>query len=289
MEIVANCPTLVEITVVENATQDDVTGAKNWACIKKDTDDIIVQATTNPDNNDAWKQIKWSGDSGKAVPNKPNQRKLSRSSSKKFHVKAELGGVEDDLYVWILWAKVTILTSGKTPDNAVQFDGKHDGTEKLGIVTWDGGDKAAGRVIPVAKILPKGVQDVVKSGWVFERERKSHDWRDGAKDDEGNTENDYWNTIFVNDISHACFQKLTPDDNDKIYDRDAPSIGRANIVTNQETYNNFQQWVEWNNQECSDKVGWYFCARRVKAKSPQIVYTKIGTGNITLPDDPHFK
>jgi hypothetical protein len=284
----AQKPKLVKITVIDNATQNNVTGNKNWACIKKATDDVIIEATTNPNTEEAWKQITWSGDSGVAVPDKPNQRKLSRSNSKKCHVKAELGGVEDDLYVWVLWAEVTILTSGTTPANAVQFNGKHDGTENLGAVTWDGGDKAAGRVIPVAKITPAGVHDVVKSGWAFERRRQSHDWRDGSKDGEGDTDNDYWNTVFVDDTSYPCFQKLTPDDQDKIYDRDAPSIGRANIATNQETYNNFKQWIEWNSAPCSDKAEWYWKARRKKASVPQVTLKEVDTGKILLPDSPHF-
>jgi len=82
-------PKLVRLTVIQNATQTHVTGAKNWATVKKSTDDVIVEATTTPNNNEEeWKQINWSGDSGTAVPGKPNQRKLSRSTSKKYHVEA---------------------------------------------------------------------------------------------------------------------------------------------------------------------------------------------------------
>ena len=200
-----------------------------------------------------------------------------------FHVEAELGGVKDHVEVWVLWATVTILTSGTTPANAVQFAGKHDGTENLGAVSFDGGDKAAGRVVPVGAIAPIGIQGVVKSGWAFKRERMSHDWRDGNKDGEGNGVDDYWNTAFVDDTSYPGFQKLTPDNDDKIYDRDAPSIGRSNITTDQETYNHFRQWIEWNGEKCSDKAEWYWKARRLKANSPQITVKDVGTGSIALP------
>jgi len=143
-------PRLVRLTVIRNATQNNVTGAKNWAAIKKATDDVIVEATTTPNNNkEEWQQITWSGDSGTAVSGKPNQRKLSRTTSKKYHVEAELGGVKDNVYVWVLWATVTINTSGTTPPNAVQFGPLFDGTENLGAISYDSGRQARGKVAPV--------------------------------------------------------------------------------------------------------------------------------------------
>jgi hypothetical protein len=289
-ETKAKCPSykLAYLTVVQNATQTHVTGQKNWACLKKTTDEVIVQATTIPNTEEFWKKINWSGDSGDAVSGKPNQRKLSRAAARHYHVEAELGGVKDHVEVWVLWATVTILTSGSTPANAVQFAGKHDGTENLGAVSFDGGDKAAGRVVPVGTIAPIGIQGVVKSGWAFKRERMSHDWRDGNKDGEGNGVDDYWNTAFVDDTSYPDFQKLTPDNDDKIYDRDAPSIGRSNITTDQETYNHFRQWIEWNGEKCSDKAQWYWKARRLKANSPQITLKDVGTGSIALPAKSFF-
>ncbi|MBN2592659.1 MAG: hypothetical protein JXA81_04055 [Sedimentisphaerales bacterium] len=280
-------PKLVNITVTKNAAQTNVTGAKNWACIKKATDDVIVEATTSPNTEDAWKQIKWSGDSGAAVPGKLNQRKLSRSDSKKYHVEAELGGVKDDLYVWVLWAEVTILTSGTTPKNAVQFGADYDGTENLGAKSYNGGKEARGKIVPVAKISPAGVYNIVKSGWAFKRERMSHDWDDGNKTKPGNSTSDYWNTAWVDDTSYAVYQKLTPDADDKIYDRDAPNI--AAFGTNDaETYNNFQQWVEWGGDVCSDKAGWYWKGRWDKSKAPQVTLKDVGTGSIALPNKSHF-
>lgn len=282
-------PKLVSLTVIRNATQTNVTGAKNWATVKKSTDDVIVEARTTPNNNEEeWKQITWSGDSGTVVSGTPNQRKLSRTTSKKYHVEAELGGVKDDVDVWVLWATVTNLVSGTTPANAVQYGVRYDGTENLGAQSYDSGNKAVGKVVPVALITPAGVHDVVKSGWTFKRERMSHDWTDGSKEGEGNGTSDYWNTTWVDDTSAASFQKLTLDDQDKIYDRDAPSIGNATIVNDQETYNNFRQWTEWNSEVCSDKAGWYWKARRESSKSPQVVLKELNTGNITLPGTSHF-
>lgn len=278
-------PKLVKLTVIQNATQTNVTGAKNWATVKKSTDDVIVEATTTPNNNEEeWKQISWSGDSGTAVPGKPNQRKLSRATSTKLHVEAELGGVKDNVDVWVLWATVTNLVSGTTPANAVQFGSRYDGTENLGAKSYDSGNKAVGKVVPVAQITPAGVHDVVKSGWAFKREVKSHFWTDGVK---LAGEPRAWSVDWANDDSLASFQKLAPDPDDKIYDRDAPNIG-AFGTNDAERYDNFRQWIEWNSENCSDKAQWYWQGRWQKSATPQITLKDVGAGNIALPEKSHF-
>jgi hypothetical protein len=285
-----DCPEsckLVSLTVIKNATQTNVTGAKNWAAIKKSTDEVIVQATTTPNTEACWQKINWSGDSGDAVPGKPNQRKLSRSASKKFHVQAELGGVSDSVDVWILWATVKINTTGTTPANAVQNGADEDGTENLGARSFDNGKQAVGKVVPEAKITPAGVHNVVKSGWEFKRERMSHDWNDGAKASEGEGETDYWNTTWVDDTSYAQWLKLTPDNDDKIYDNDSPNIS-AFGNTDAETYNNFRQWIKWAGDDCSDKAEWYWQGRWKKSANPQVTLKDVGTGNIHLPDKSFF-
>ena len=277
--------------MIRNATQTNVTGAKNWATVKKTTDEVIVEATTTPNTEACWNQINWSGDSGSAVPGHPNQRKLSRDTSKKYHVEAELGGVRDHVDIWILWATVTNLATGTTPANAVQYGARYDGTENLGARSYDGNKKAVGKVVPVATITPAGVHSVVKSGWAFRRNRWSHDWADGRKYKPPDFSVDYWNTGWVDDTSSPSLQKLTPDDDDKIYDRDAPSIEAAGM-NDYETYNNFEEWVEWNgftaDEACSDKAGWYWQGRWQKSASPQVTLKDVGTGSITLPDKSHF-
>lgn len=279
----SNCK-LVSITIVQNATQTNVTGPKNWATVKKSTDDVIVEATTNPNTPDAWNQINWSGDSGTAVPGKPNQRKLSRATSKKYHVEAELGGVTDHVDVWVIWATVTILTSGTTPANAVQFGSRYDQTEKLGAKAYDNGKKAVGKVVPVAQITPKGVHNVVKSGWGFKREMKGHVWVDGVR---LTSDPRFWTTNWVDDTSDIAFQNLIPDADDKIYDRDAPNIAGFG-TTDSEIYYNFRQWVEWNNERCSDNASWYWKGRWKKSANPQVTLKEVDTGNITLPNKSHF-
>jgi hypothetical protein len=275
---------LVSLTV-RNATQTNVTGAKNWAAVKSSTDDVIVEATTTPNNEETWRQITWSGNSGSAVTGHPNQRRLSRSTSTRYHVEAALGGVTDHVDVWILWATVTNHTSGTTPANAVQYGSRYDGTETLGARSYDSGNSAVGKVVPVATITPAGVHSVVRAGWTFERQKMRRDFQDGAQD------TSRWDTSWQPDTSHASFQRLTPDNDDKIYDRDAPNIADFGVTDSYERSDNFRQWVEWNGDRCSDHAGWYWRARWKRDQTPQVTHKELSTGAISPlpgPTDNHY-
>lgn len=284
---VAPCPLackLVSLTVIFNATRTNVTGSKNWATVRKATDDVIVQAKTSPDTEDCWKAIKWSGDSG-SPGDKPNQRKLSRTTSKKLHLEAELGGVKESLDVWVLWATVTINVSGTTPVDSAQFGTIGDGTENLGAKSYDGGKAARGKVAPIAIITPAGVHDVVKSGWAFKRQMTGHVWIDGAK---VTGDPRFWKPDWsVDDTSATAFTRLTPTADEKIYDLDGPSI-LAVGTSDAEVYYNFRQYIQWNGDMCSDYSLWYWQGRWQKSASPQVTLKDVGTGNIALPNDSHF-
>ncbi len=290
-------PKLIRISIVENATQKNVTGPKNWAAVQK-SGNATVEVTTAPGNNaEEWKQVQWSGDTGDAVPNFPNRRKLSLAASKKYHLEAKLGGVSDSLDLWVLWATVEILTKGPRPANAAPFDpGIRDNTQDLGAVTYQSMSSsiideqagifvdnmgASGKIAAVATLSPKGVNQVVKAGWTFERQVWTHDWLDGAK---GPRSNDNWKK----DTSLAANLKLTPDSADKIYDIDGPDLRWGQFTS--ESYNNFKQWIEWNGEKCSAEAPWHWQARWVvnKDMSKQITMNDLGTGNITLPSKPFF-
>ncbi len=290
---------LLKLTVVENATQANVTGDKNWAAVKKDSAHVIVEATTAPNNNEAeWKQIRWSEGSGSPVPGKPNRRKLSLAVSKKHHVEASLGGVKDHVDVWVLWAVIEIKKNGLRPPGAAPFDpGSRDATDKLGAVTFKSPsssviDEEAGifvdnmgasaKVAPVATLSPKGVHKVVTSGWAFKREVFSHNWIDGHSAPSTNK-------VWTSDTSKPKYLRLTPDSEDKIYDLDAPDIRWGE--KSYETYNNFRQWIEWNGEKCSDYGLWYWQARWKVDRNTgkQITLNDVGVGkNIVLPNKPHY-
>ena len=66
---------LVSLTVASGATQQNVSGARNWAALKQNGQ-VIVEATTEPNTSACWNQIVWSGDTASAVPGHPNRRQL---------------------------------------------------------------------------------------------------------------------------------------------------------------------------------------------------------------------
>jgi hypothetical protein len=288
----------IKLTIVENATQKNVSGPKNWAAVRKDATFAIVEATTSPKNNDeAWKAIKWSGDAGEPVPGNTNRRKLSLAASKRYHVEAELGGAKDQLDLWVVWATIEVKTSGPRPARAAPFDpGTRDKSDQLGPVTYKSLSSsvideeagtfvdnmgASGKVAPVATLTPKGVSKVVKAGWGFERQVWSHNWSDGQRTKQ-------YNDAWTRDTSAAAYLRLTPDDEDKIYDLDAPDIRWGQF--SYESYNNFRQWIEWNQQRCSEYAPWYWQAVWVldRDMSKQIRLNDLGVGNKKQPEKPAY-
>ena len=289
---------LVKITVIENASQDNVTGRKNWVAVKSDKAYATLEATTAPQNNpDEWKQIRWNG--GEAVSGQPRRRRVSLAASKKYHVDAQLGGVSDFVDLWVVWASIEILTTGIAPTNAAHFDkGSRDNSPKLGAVTYETVTSsvideengvfvqnvgASGKVAPVATLTPKGIAAVLKSGWTFERDAWSRNWVDDGHEAPGT------NKTWTRDTSKPQYLKLTPDTSDKIYDLDGPDLRWG--AKNWETYNNFRQWIEWNKTVCSDFALWHWNARWVLNKDPkkQIPLKDVGPGNPPLPSGPFFK
>jgi hypothetical protein len=107
---------------------------------------------------------------------------------------------------------------------------------------------------------------------------------DGFKFEDAKT----WTKTWVDDTSSPTYLRLTPDDQDKIYDLDEPDLrfGRFSTVT----YNNFREYVEWNGEICSDFAPWHWNARwRAKADpAKQIELNSCDTGNPALPNKAHY-
>ena len=293
---------LVRLTVVSHATRDNVTGARNWAAVRSDTDDVIVEATTEPNTQACWSQIKWSGDAGSPVVGRANQRRLSRGTSRRYHVQAELGGKSDSLDVWIIWATIEIRMTGQVPQNSAQFHpSMRDQTQRLGAVTYESmsGNMygqtyvnnigASAKVALVATLTPNGINEVVTSGWSFRRELWVHTWVNGRPEPPGTARLSQWTTAWIDDTSNADWLRLTPDGGDRIYDLDAPDIRHS--LRSYEGYNNFRQWIEWNGEMCSDYAPWFWQVRwqAHRDQSKQILLNQAGNGNITLPDKPFFR
>ena len=275
---------ILSVTCESGATQTNVTGADNWASVK-DNGTVVVKATIYPEI-DAYNLpsdfITWDG--GDAGDDQLH-RNVPKDSSEKTVVTANCGSSDGHVNIWILWATIEIKTDGSTPGNAVQNGTDYDGTETLGPVVYDGGSKAAGKVVPIATITPEGVNSVVKSGWAFKREKMDHHFKDGAKDPSD------WNENWTDDTSNASWTMLTPDNQDKIYDNDAPGINQHLCQSSYEVYNNYRQWVEWNGDHCSDYAYWYWQARFKLDQNPNITKKDVNTGQISLPDEnsSHYK
>ncbi len=262
---------LISLTVVTGATQTNVTGADNWAAVKTKAGDIVIaQAKTKPNNPDGWAQIQWTN-GAKCVTD--NQRSVDKGTSAKTTVTAQIGRNQFSVNIWVLWATIQILTANPKPANAPNFGTADDGTENLGAVTWQNGNLGAGKICAVGKITPAGVHNVVTSGWNFRRDKWRHDFKDGAKD------NDRYDSTWQGDDppqgSSDPFKKCTPDNDEKIYDLDGPSIGPAG-TDSYERYDNFREYIQWNGDMCSDYTGWYYKARWKKNNT--------GTNQVTLND-----
>lgn len=278
-------PTLVALSVVEGTRIGD----SKWATIRKGGAGIVIEAKTSPDGLDVWRRIKWSG-AGERVADKPNQRRLSRAKSKKYRVVASLGGREQHVDVWVLWATITILTKGNAPANAARWTkelaayGKPaDGTDKLGAIPFNNGREAVGKIVAVATITPKGIHDVVKDDWGFRRAKEGTIWTDAGTPEQHSAGWPRW----TDDQSPEEAQKLTPDADDKIYDTDAPSEGLTSMWNESQRYINFRQWVEWNGERCSDFALWYWKARWQRGATPEeITLKEVGLGNIPIPSAP---
>jgi hypothetical protein len=232
------CPDgkLVSLTVISNATQTNVTGAKNWATVKKSSDEVIVEATTNPNTDACWQAINWSGDTGSAG-DQPNRRKLSRAASKKFHVQAELGGVSDYVDVWVIWADLEIkIGSGDTIDTGNDASGLAAGHKwpsflgdgnNLGPMVSDGTpltyNYVVGKMQAKATLSPTGIEDVVTSNWQMRRKKTVKGYSNGVQYRSDGPD--------VDDTSDADWVDNDPKSGTstrEIYDLDAPGCDRAN-------------------------------------------------------------
>jgi hypothetical protein len=292
-------PVLRDLSVIDGATQRNVSDLNSWATTRKRRSYIVVEATTAPENNAAeWKKIKWSG-AGQPVPGQPNQRRLSRAESVKLTVTATLNESAQSIDIWVMWAQLSVLTGGMRPANAAPFDdGLRDGTQKLGAVTYPtigqrevgpgvgvGLMTASGKVAVVGEISPPGVGNVVKSGWAIERQVKAREWRDGFKVKAEKNWTDDW----APDTSLPKYLRLEPDDAGRIYDLDAPGLGSGE--TTFETYNNFRQWVTWNDEKCSDYAPWHWWSRwhLAEPSEKQVTLQDLGAGRSrSLPSDPFY-
>lgn len=271
-------------------------GQDRWATVQHGTEHVVIEATTEPNTQQTWARLQWSGDSGEAVTGHLNRRKLSRSNSVALRPVVSLDSDSDSVEIWVLAANIEIRTSGEVPPNAAPFNSLFGrASQQLGIETYESltgtvypGDRyvqnmgTRGKIVVIATLSPPGVHNVVSSGWVFRRERWTRQWSNGR---EGDQSSSGW----TDDTSNAEFLRLAPDDNDRIYDTDGPDIRWGS--RSYEIYHNFRQWIEWRSERCSDYRCWHFRAQwqAHSNQSQQIVLSEVGLGQRQLPTRPDLR
>jgi hypothetical protein len=293
---------LTNLTVVEGARQDGVEGQDRWATVKRSTEAVVIEATTEPNTRQVWARLRWSGDVGEAVSGHLNRRRLSRSNSTVLRPAVSLAGTTESVEIWVVAATIEIRSRGRVPPNAAPF---HSGDVSgqiepglgpdLGPITYESltgniypGDRyvlnmgARGKIVAVATLTPSGVHNVVTSGWNLRRERWTRQWANGRPGEQTTTS---WD----DDTSNRELLRLTPDANDRIYDTDGPNIRWG--TSSYEIYHNFRQWVEWHSERCSDYGYWHFRARwrAHPNQSQQIVLNEVGPGQRPLPENPALR
>jgi hypothetical protein len=247
----------------------------------------IVQALTAPTNSPAeWGQIAWAG--GEAIPGRPNQRLVSRQQAGKTTVMATIGGSGPQVTVWVVWAIVTVQTSGLRPPRAKSWGegmpftaGNSCGA--FVVQAFSMGENARGQVVAVAELTPKGVGQVISAAGMsknlrFRRQVTAHDFVDGKRDT-GKKAFIPW----APDDSQPKLLTLDPGPDDRLYDTDGPDLPVA--ARTSETYDNFRQWVEWAGVPWSDYGYWYF---RARWKDQKVTLKEVGQGSIILPPTPYY-
>ena len=271
------------LAVVSNSAVQ-INGTANWATVKSTDGYVTVQAMVD-NASDAvltglTNAIQWTG--GAAVPGNPLQRWVTKTNSVETTVTASLGGsVSTSVKVWVVWATMQILTSSNNPANAPSFT-QVGLVNQLGIQTYDGGNTARGQICAAATITPAGIHSVITNGWNVFQKRISHDFADGA------INSTYYDTNWQPDGPTNDFKTMIPDASDKLYTIDGPNIG-AFGTNSYETYNNFYDYITWNSQICCDTNNfWQFQGRWKIDQTPQVTYTNLGIGTITLPTNSFY-
>lgn len=266
---------------VSGATQ--VGGSNNWAAVKTSGDYVILTAGMVPNDTNAATLLTWSG--GQAVPGNLFQRRVPKDTSAKTVVTASCCSTSITANVWIFWSTVSILTGGSNPPPICpQFGSDPDGTEILGVRYYDSThNSAAGKITIVGTLTPSGINTIITNGFATIQMKMKHTFKDGSVDAPN-----YFNTWQPDGPSLPWFTTY-PDGDDKLYSIDNPNIVQDTATLSHERYINFYDYITWNGQTCSDTNNFWHWQGRWKAdQTPQITFTDLGTGTVTLQTTPTY-
>jgi hypothetical protein len=122
-------PKLLDLVVVSReAVHQGPAASRDWATAVDARSEIVIQVKTEPDTKWSWDQVNWAGDVQGDVPGKPNQKRVARSSSGKYHVEAEVGGETMHVDLWAIVPEVIEVSFGNQEP----------------IVKWPGGSPVVG-------------------------------------------------------------------------------------------------------------------------------------------------
>ena len=282
----------IEIRVKDGATQSHVTGAENWAAVRKANETVQIEAILTPDDPDLARDIQWSGATADAA--NPKLAKVSKGASTRHQVQASVvGETSNQVSVWILWVELEFRTSGTmSPTNSATQLTDH-GFPNLGPMTDETHfaqgftvGEASGNIEIVGHLQPAGVNAVVGAGWELRREVRSFWCSNGVID----------NSHQHDDTSSSHFKDLTPQSDDQIYDIDGPTAGNDfNVIRTREVYDAFRQWAEWNGEKASDTKTWHYFAQidddldaANKPRNVDTVLNDLGQGLSIPPSRCHF-
>lgn len=274
--------TAITVATANGATKTNMTqdypnpGDQDWGIVKVANTSVIMQVTTSPGTDPVWKQVKWQG--GSAVVGHDDEQSYSAAVSQEYKIKPTISGkgLEHTLNLWVIWATITIDSSGTDPTGSPAFPPGQDGGQSLGIQYNSAKNGVAFNNCQIALMTPSGVHNVVSGGCVMKQDRISHDFANGAPNPSD------FNTTWVSDGPQTDYYTTKPDSAEKVYAIDGPDDG-AYATKSYDTYNNFRDRMEWNGTPCADYAYWDFQGGWNIAKKPQIYFASGGTGQITLP------
>lgn len=307
---------LVDLTVVEGASLSDG-DRRSWVAVKSAEGDVIIEATTQPNDEPTWKRIAWSGD-GLPVKGKRNQRKVPKNKAQMFSVIASLGGASFQVSVWILWCDLVIQIKPNQTiakgNNAGFLDPNHTWPSHLGggnqLGPWSATDEAMtdarysdvgykfafGKMQAKATLQPPGVEDVLRDpifgySGLFEIKRMmtSRLYENGSLEDREDDADDTSDKEFVDlDPGSGSSQR-------EMYDLDAPACPGVTYETidvrrrTSEAYYNFTQYVtvilDDDKEKCSDDKKWSYAGQiDFDKQKKKVEKNTLSLGHIALPE-----
>lgn len=279
----------LEVRVTSGATQENVTGAKNWATVRG-LGTVQLEAVLTPDSPEAARRVQWTGATSSAED--PKKATIDRTQPVHMTVTARVDNLSDSVDIWVLWAELELRAAGfKSPMNEGRTN-PDEGFPLLGPLTDEDNDirhaEACGNVEIVGHLQPPGVEEVVRGGWKLQRWVSQNTCANGS--------------FFVahahdDDTSEPFFTDYDPIPDSNIYDIDGPTAGLGFTVTHtREVYFTFEQYATWSGKRASEDLLWHYQAWidddldvASKPKNRDTLLNDVGPGSLALPTSCHFR